>query len=69
MDFLFYIPFFCTAAAEVTEILNISFVTYEARFDAHFEAQYKARYGRQTWLADLAVRLGRSDLAVRLVCP
>jgi hypothetical protein len=24
MDFLFYVPFFCTAAAAVTEILNIS---------------------------------------------
>jgi hypothetical protein len=24
MDFLFYVPFYCTAAAAVTEILNIS---------------------------------------------
>jgi hypothetical protein len=29
MDFLFYVPFFCTAAAEVTEILNICFVNVE----------------------------------------
>jgi hypothetical protein len=29
MDFLFYVPFFCTAAAAVTEILNIYFVNVE----------------------------------------
>jgi hypothetical protein len=29
MDFLFYVPFFCTAAAAVTEILNICFVNVE----------------------------------------
>jgi hypothetical protein len=29
MDFLFYVPFFCTAAAVVTEILNICFVNVE----------------------------------------
>jgi hypothetical protein len=32
MDFLFYVPFFCTAAtaaAAVTEILNICFVNIE----------------------------------------
>jgi hypothetical protein len=23
MDFLFYVPFFCTAAAAVTDILNV----------------------------------------------
>jgi hypothetical protein len=29
MDFLFYVPFFCTAAAVVTEILNICLVNVE----------------------------------------
>jgi hypothetical protein len=29
MDYLFYIPFFCTAAVAVTEILNICFVNVE----------------------------------------
>jgi hypothetical protein len=29
MDFLFHVPFFCTAAAVVTEILNICFVNIE----------------------------------------
>jgi hypothetical protein len=29
MDFLFYVPFFCTAAAVVTEILNIGLVNVE----------------------------------------
>jgi hypothetical protein len=29
MDFLFNVPFFCTAAAVVTEILNICFINIE----------------------------------------
>jgi hypothetical protein len=29
MDFLFYVPFFCTAAAAVTEILNVCCVNIE----------------------------------------
>jgi hypothetical protein len=29
MDFSFYVPFFCTAAAAVTEILNVCFVNVE----------------------------------------
>jgi hypothetical protein len=29
LDFLFYVPFFCTAAASVTKILNIYFVNVE----------------------------------------
>jgi hypothetical protein len=29
MDFLFHVPFFCPAAAVVTEILNICFVNIE----------------------------------------
>jgi hypothetical protein len=29
MDFLFYVPFFCTAAAALTEILNVCLVNVE----------------------------------------
>jgi hypothetical protein len=29
MDYLFYIPFFCTADVAVTEILNVCFVNVE----------------------------------------
>jgi hypothetical protein len=44
MDFLFYVPFFCIAAAgEVTEILNVCFVNIEfrERQKADFEPSLK----------------------------
>jgi hypothetical protein len=31
MDFLFHVPFFCTAAAAVAEILTVCFVNIEIR--------------------------------------
>jgi hypothetical protein len=31
MDFLFHVPFFCTAATAVTEILTVLFVNIEFR--------------------------------------
>jgi hypothetical protein len=36
MDFLFHIPFFCTAAAAVTEILFVN-IEFRERQKAHFE--------------------------------
>jgi hypothetical protein len=44
MDFLFYLPFFCTAAAAaVTEILNICFVNVEF-FERKKLKVYRAKY-------------------------
>jgi hypothetical protein len=49
MDFLFYLPFFCTAAAAaaVTEILNICFVNvefFERKKLKVYRAKYRAKY-------------------------